>query len=152
VKFTLCKSLSLIHTRNHPVGIANLANDDDDNDDYDDKSKNNGDGQATVQSVPPDVKTKIRIHLECKDFLIRKSVEGENNDYRITDETVNTAMAFQPQAISLQYNPDTEISLPYTAQKSRKGTAILLKASPQTHLIFKPFLHPEYQTNMALEL
>jgi hypothetical protein len=30
----------------------------------------------------------------------------------ITDETAKTAMAFQPRAISLQYNPDTKISLP----------------------------------------
>jgi hypothetical protein len=39
----LCKSLPLIHTQNHPVGIAKLANNDDDDDGYDDKSKNNGD-------------------------------------------------------------------------------------------------------------
>jgi hypothetical protein len=84
-----------------------------------------------------------------KDVLIRKAVEQEDNEYRITDETANTAMAFQPPAISLQYNPHTEISLPYTAQKSGKRTAFPLKASHLNHLIFKSFLHPEYQTNMA---
>ena len=67
MKFTLCRSLSLIHTRNHPVRIAKLANDHDDDDGYDDKStkKMATDGQATVQSESPDVKTKFRIHIEC---------------------------------------------------------------------------------------
>ena len=62
--------------------------------------------------------------MKVKDVLIRKAAEEEDNEYRITDETANTAMAFQPPAISLQYNPHTEISLPYTTQKFGKRKTV----------------------------
>jgi len=62
-----------------------------------------------------------------KDILIRKAVEEEDNEYRITDETSNIAMAFQPSAISLQYNPHTEISPAIYRTEIRK-TLMLFKS------------------------
>ena len=60
-------------------------------------------------------------------------------------------MAFQPPAISLQFNPHAEITLPYTAQNSGKlmQSCISIPSNPS---IFKSFHHSEHQTNTAYEL